>query len=241
MADAQTPAPGGYRPPPRSLLLLVGLMVLIELALQLSDRGILADPGLRGRLYTVGAFWSPLLHGATPIFSLQPVTMFFTHALLHGGLLHLAMNMAVLLGLGTFVADRYGGRTVVPLFVVGALAGGAVFGLLSNEAIPMVGASGAIFAFLGVWTVWDWKRLRAVGASTRPVWTRIFVLVGINVAMFVGLAGMLAWEAHLGGFLAGVAIGLWLESQRAARLRRLRAEARARERAMAGRAADPFV
>lgn len=230
MQQPDAPTPSGYRPPPRGLLVLVGVMVLIELALLLSDRGILADPGLRGRLYTVGAFWSPLLHGATPIFALQPVTMFFTHALLHGGLLHLAMNMAVLLGLGTFVADRYGGRTVLPLFFIGALAGGAVFGLLSDEAIPMVGASGAIFAFLGVWTVWDWKRLRGVGASTRPVWTRVLVLAGINVVMFVGLSGMLAWEAHLGGFLAGVVIGIWLEARRDARLRRIRADARAASR-----------
>ncbi len=149
--------------------------------------------------------------------------MFVSHAFLHGGFLHMAMNMAVLLGLGRFVSDRYGAGAVLPTFLAGAIGGGAAFGMLATSPLPMVGASGAVFAFIGVWTVWDWRRLRAQGASVRPVWTRILTLAGLNLAFFVGLSGMLAWEAHLGGFLAGLACGVWFESRRDARLRRARA------------------
>ena len=72
--------------------------------------------------------------------------MFVSHAFLHGSLLHMAMNMTILLALGRFTADRYGPGAVLPVFLLGAIAGGAVFGLLAGERLPMVGASGAVFA-----------------------------------------------------------------------------------------------
>lgn len=225
------PAHEPFKPLPRSLLLLVGAIALIELLLSAADAGLIADPTLRTRVLEAGAFWSPLLRGAVPAFALQPATMFVSHALLHGSFLHMAMNMAVLLALGQFVGDRYGGRTILPVFLIGAVAGGAVFGLLSASAVPMVGASGAVFAFLGVWTIWDLRRHRAAGVPAGPVWRRVLVLIGLNIVLYFGLGGMLAWQAHLGGFLAGIGCGLWLENRRDAQTMRLRAAAR---RAAAG-------
>jgi membrane associated rhomboid family serine protease len=212
---------------PRALLALVGLIALIEVVLSLADAGILFDPSLRTQTLIRGAFWVGLLHGAAPYFPGQPVTMFVTHALLHGSMLHMVMNMTILLALGRFAADRYGANIVLPLFFLGAVAGGAVFGLIATGANPMVGASGAVFAFLGLWIAWDWRRHRAAGAPVGPVVRRVAVLVGLNVAFYFALDGMLAWEAHLGGFLAGLGFGWWLENRHAAAVaRRLRREAR---------------
>jgi rhomboid protease GluP len=224
-----TPDPT-WRPLPRALVTLVMVMVGIELLLQLADMGIVGDRSLRPRVYVLGAFWASLFHDTQPVFSLQPVTMFVTHALLHGGLLHLGMNAAVLLGLGRLIGDRYGPGAILPLFLLSAIAGGAAFALLNVSDIPMVGASGAVFGFLGVWTAWDWHRHRAHGVSTRPVVMRAVVLVLINVLFFFGLGGMVAWEAHLGGYVAGLAFGAWLEREIASAERRARAEARRRER-----------
>jgi len=217
-----------HAPLPRGLVWLVGAIALIEIVLSLADRGLIFDPSLRPRLYAVGAFWSGLLHGGDPIFAAQPLTMFLTHALLHGGFLHMAMNMAILLALGKFAADRYGPVGVLPLFALGAIGGGAVFGLLAPGAHPMVGASGAVFAFLGLWIAWDWRRHRTHGAAVGPVMRRVLALAGINVLMYVALGGLLAWEAHLGGFLVGVLVGGWLEGRRAALDRAARAAARER-------------
>jgi rhomboid protease GluP len=220
------PGPQPYRPMPRGLLALAAFIALVEILLTISDAGPLGGPSLRGRVYMVGAFWAALLHGAEPVFPLQPITMFLTHALLHGSLLHMAMNTAILLGLGRFTADRYGDGTVLPIFALTAAAGGAAFGVLSDDPYPMVGASGAVFGFLGVWIAWDWRRHRAAGVPPTPVARRVVALVAINLLFFFGLQGMLAWEAHLGGFLAGLALGLWLERGLAVRARRARAEAR---------------
>lgn len=225
-----------YTPLPRALLALVGGIALIEIVLSLADAGIVADPSLRMRVLRSGAFWTQLLEGAQPAYDLQPVTMFLSHALLHGGFLHMAMNMVVLLALGRFTGDRYGAATILPVFLIGAVAGGAAFGLLSTSPAPMVGASGAVFAFLGVWTIWDFRRHRAAGVSPGPVWRRVLGLIGINVAMYVGLGGMLAWEAHLGGFLAGMICGVWLENRQAAEA--MRARAVARQRRASGEAGD---
>lgn len=220
--------PTAHRPLPRTLVALTGFIALVEVVLWMGDSGIFFDPSLRLRVMSAGAFWSPLLHGAQPLYGAQPVTMFISHALLHGGFLHMAMNMAILLAMGRFVADRYGAAAILPIFLAGAIAGGAVYGMLTNVPIPMVGASGAVFAFLGVWIVWDWRRHVAVGISPKPVLVRVAVLAGLNVVAWVALDGMLAWEAHLGGFLAGLICGRFLENR--ARDTRLRAHAAERER-----------
>ena len=221
---------------PRSLLALVGLIALIEIALSLADAGILFDPSLRTRVLCAGGFWSSFRESVpfrqlcspqgVPLFAAQPYAMFVTHAVLHGSLLHMVMNMTILLAMGRFVSDRYGEIVVLPLFLVGAVAGGAAFGLLASGGYPMVGASGAVFTFLGVWIVWDWRRHRAMGVSTGPVLTRVLVLAGLNVVVYFGLQGMLAWQAHLGGFLAGLAAGIWLESRLDRAGRAARAESR---------------
>ncbi len=213
---------------PRVLLVLAGFIALVEVVLSLADAGVLFDPSLRQRVYAAGAFWTQLLHGGRPLFGLQPLTMFVSHALLHGSFLHMAMNMTILLALGRFAADRYGPASVPTIFILGAIAGGAAFGTLAKGGFPMVGASGAVFAFLGVWIVWDWRRHKAVGAPTGSVLRRVAALAGLNVILYFGLGGMLAWEAHLGGFLAGLALGAWYENRHASGLRMARAEARRR-------------
>jgi membrane associated rhomboid family serine protease len=220
-----------HRPLPRALTLLVGFIAAVELVLWLADEGIVADPTLRNRVFEVGAYWAGLLHGAPAHFAAQPVTMFVSHALLHGGPLHMVMNVTILLALGRFAADRYGAGVVLPIFLAGAVAGAAAFAVVSGGAYPMVGASGAVFAFLGVWVAWDWRRHRAAGAPVGPVVRRVAVLGGLNVLLYFGLGGMLAWDAHLGGFLVGLGLGSWLEAREAARARAARAEARRRREA----------
>jgi len=232
-----TPVPDPHGPMPRALLALVAVIAVIEVILSLADQGWIADPSLRSRAMCAGGFWAGLgpdspfarLCGAPAgrLFALQPVTMFVTHAFLHGSLLHMVMNMTILLAIGRFVGDRYGAGAVLPVFLLSAIAGGVVFKLLASPAYPMVGASGAVFGFLGVWIVWDWRRHQRAHRSTGPVLRWVLVLAGLNVVLYYGLGGMLAWQAHLGGFLTGLLVGVWLEN----RLERAWLAARRRGRA----------
>lgn len=192
---------------PPALWILVGAMALTELVLALSDRGLL--PGdLRMLALLHGAFWTPLLDGtAWPVFSGQAVTMFVTHAFLHGGFFHLAMNGVILLALGKMVAERAGAGGMLLLFFASAIGGGAVFWLLSQGGAPMIGASGAVFGFLGLWQYWEGMARHRRGLPLQPVIATVGGLAVLNLVLAFMLQGALAWQAHLGGFLVGVALG----------------------------------
>ncbi len=201
-------AVGGGGSVPVLLWLLVGGMVAIELLLALGDRGWLGSFEWRRTAFVYGAFWQPLVTGtARPVFEGQAATMFLSHAFLHGGLAHLALNTVILLALGKFVAEHAGPWPMLLLFVVSAIAGGAGFALLADARAPMVGASGAVFGFIGLWQFWETLARRRHGMPLKPVLTMLLGLAAINVALAFVLDGGLAWEAHLGGFLCGVAVG----------------------------------
>jgi membrane associated rhomboid family serine protease len=85
----------------------------------------------------------------------------------------------------------------------------------------MVGASGALFGLVGAWHWRDWRQRRARGRPVGPLLQAIAGLAVLNLAMWVLLSGLLAWETHLGGYLAGAAAAAALATWRARR-RRLR-------------------
>ena len=185
---------------------LVGVMALIEIVLSAADAGAIGSPEWRWIVFSYGAFWRPVFSGEiAPMFSGQVVTMFVSHAFLHGSFLHLSMNSAVLLAIGKFIADRIGIRKTMMVFLFSAVGGAVAFGLISIGNGPMIGASGAVFGLIGVWQVWDFSMRRRRNLPVGPVVKSVFALVLVNILLFVVLSSGLAWEAHLGGWLVGVA------------------------------------
>ncbi|MFD0860110.1 rhomboid family intramembrane serine protease [Roseovarius aquimarinus] len=75
-----------------------------------------------------------------------------------------------------------------------------------------MGASGAVFGLIGVRQAADYRKRRRSGRPLQPLSMAILGLVAANIALFVIFSGGLAWEAHLGGWLAG-----WLAGQSFAR------------------------
>lgn len=195
------PQTGGRLGP--AVLGLIGLCCLVELVLIGADLGFVGSPRWRGLAYQNGAFWAGLLRNWRPNYSLQPYLMFVTYAFLHGGLWHLLGNMLALFALGDIVRRRVGQGGFLAIYVVSALGGGAGFGLLTSSPSPMVGASGALFGLVAAWKYWEWVDRRREGHSLWPVWRSILWLVALNVALWIALDGLLAWETHLGGFIAG--------------------------------------
>ncbi len=191
-----------------ALWALVGLMAVIELALTGGERGWFGSPEWRGLAFVYGAFWQPLVDGtARPVYPGQGTAMFLTHAFLHGGIFHLAMNGIILLSLGKFIAEQVGAAALLVLFAISAAAGGLLFGQINTTPIPMIGASGAAFGFMGLWQYWEYAVRRANGLPVQPVLATIGALAVVNVVLMVALSGGLAWEAHLGGFVAGWLLG----------------------------------
>ncbi|RKT27708.1 membrane associated rhomboid family serine protease [Roseovarius halotolerans] len=205
-AAPQTGAPG-------FLWWLVGILTVIELVLSLSDSGVFGAQSLRWPTFALGAFWQPVIAGTVPaVYPGQAAVMFISHAFLHGGLAHLALNSVVLLSLGKFVSTHVGAARTLLVLLLSAVAGAACFGLLSSSSAPMIGASGAVFGLIGLWQAMDYRMRRRARLPLQPILMAILGLIVANIALFVILSGGLAWQAHLGGWIAG-----WLSGQSFAR------------------------
>jgi len=154
---------------------------------------------------------------------------FVTYALLHADWAHLVFNSLWLAAFGSPLAWRFGTARFLAFSALGAICGAAAFLLLNTDGLtPMIGASAAVsahmagasrFAFfvggpLGGFVGPEAYRrpappLRAA-ITDRRVLTFLAVWFGLNLlfGLFAGNSGFasgpIAWEAHIGGFLAGL-------------------------------------
>ena len=188
----------------RSAAIALALLCLgIEVALAGADAGLWGSARWRPFAYQNGAFWAGLLADWEPNIPLQPVAMFLSYSLLHGGPWHLAGNLVALWVLLRLLGERLDAPRFLALWAVSATGGGLAFALLAGGVRPMVGASGALFGLAGAWMLWEARDLRARGLSLRPVWRALALVVALHPAMWLIEAGLLAWQAHLGGMVAG--------------------------------------
>lgn len=130
----------------------------------------------------------------------------FTAALLHASFTHILFNMWALWFLGPQIERGVGAGPYLALYFACAAVGGAVFfhfGGFGNA----VGASGAIFGLFGVWLNWGIRRRNTV--QGRAILSQMGFLLLINAALPFLLPGI-AWQAHLGGMIAGFLISeIW--------------------------------
>lgn len=143
-----------------------------------------------------------------------------TSMFLHGGWMHLLGNMLYLWIFGNNVEDAMGHAKFVVFYVLSGILAALSHALTDPSSdIPMVGASGAISAVLGAYLLL-YPRARvlvmlpAIGMTRVPAGIVLgmwFVTQLVSGGMSVGSAGGgVAFFAHIGGFLAGMAlIGLF--------------------------------
>ncbi len=155
---------------------------------------------LFGAQSIVGGIGSPLYF--MPALGDAEPHRFLTAAFLHGGFLHLAVNMYALWIVGSVLEPALGRWRFTALYLVSALGGSVGVLLLASPyelswVTPVVGASGAVFGLFG-----------AVGLALRRLGrdiTQIVVLIVINTVLGFTLPNI-AWQAHLGGLVTGLAL-----------------------------------
>ena len=217
MLDQQTPFVAAGKDTPvkranRSLLIgLIVICVCIEAVLQLADLGLIGPARLRALSYEYAGFWPGLLRNWTPNYAFQPQTMFFSYGFLHSGLLHLIINMVTLWSLGIEVLRRVGNRGFMMLYIMSILGGAAGFALLASELRPMIGASGALFGLAGGLLAWHYVDRYSAQQKLLPVVQGVVLLILLNVVLWWAMQGQLAWETHLGGFVAGWVMALLID------------------------------
>lgn len=118
-----------------------------------------------------------------------------TSAFLHStNFMHIAFNMYALWILGNALEPAFGRARFLAIYLVSAFAGSVGVLMLSPIDTVVVGASGAVFGLFGALFVVQKKR----GGDLR----QILVLLAINAAIGFIIPNI-AWQAHLGGLLAG--------------------------------------
>ena len=155
------------------------------------------------------------------------VATFLTYAFLHADWSHVLLNTVWLAAFGAPVARRFGARRFLGFAAIGAIAGAAVhFAIAPDSPVPLVGASAAVsalmagaarFVFSGPgWIVSAGEAVRrpaldlgALMGNRRVlaflgVWFGLNLLFGLTSVGTAIASGAIAWEAHIGGFLAGL-------------------------------------
>jgi membrane associated rhomboid family serine protease len=137
-----------------------------------------------------------------------------TSMFLHGSVGHVLFNMWFLWIFGNNVEEAYGHLGYLLIYLIGGLAATAAYVGLNPEAtVPLVGASGAVAVTMGAYVVLfpGHRVLSLVGWFLLPVPAALFLVIWF-AAQF-GLGGTsTAWEAHVGGFVVGAGLSLFLRS-----------------------------
>lgn len=190
---------------------LIAPCVIIEAVLMLGDLGVIAVPRLRQTAYEYAGFWPGLLGTWLPNYPAQPYTMFLTYAFLHSGPIHLAVNMITLYSLALAVHARVGNLGFALVYAGAVLGGGLGFGLLAETTRPMVGASGGLFGLAGAILAWNYVDRFTAEQRLWPVARAAAGLLALNLVMWWLMDGLLAWQTHLGGFMAGWVVAMLVD------------------------------
>jgi membrane associated rhomboid family serine protease len=225
--------PIGDDPRRRTFPIITVGLILVNIAVFLYEVS-LPNRQLQGFIQSVGTVPIEILSGRDlPPPAPGPVYItLFTAMFVHGGWLHLGSNMLYLWVFGDNVEDAFGHLR----YLVFYLAAGVVAGLThvivnANSDIPSVGASGAIAGVLGAYLLMfphaNVRTLIFLGPFiTFPRISAIFVIgFWFITQLFSGLAslgatteqtdGVAVW-AHIGGFVAGFVLALFMRPRRPA-------------------------
>lgn len=151
----------------------------------------------------------------------------FTSMFVHAGIFHLVGNMLYLFLFGSCVEDMIGRLRFAIFYLASGFIGEVVYiGMTAqhfHSLIPMGGASGAISGCMGMYLLlradadieikyFFWFGIIRAGEAEIPAWVAIIVWFGLQLLsavldMLLGhMGGGVAFGAHIGGFLGGMAL-----------------------------------
>lgn len=221
----------------RPVLWLALVLIAIHVVRQGTDENsdtwiLLAFSFIPARYGEIG----PLLPGGEAARFWTPAT----YAFLHADTLHLTVNLIWMASFGGALARRFGAVRFLLLSLFAAIAGAALHYLFhAGEEAIMIGASGAVSGMMAATARFAFapggplsgrtadpaaylvaaEPLSAIFSRSRAlgfilVWFAVNLLFGLGGGLLAGVSGPIAWEAHIGGFLAGLLLFPWLDPVR---------------------------
>ena len=185
----------------KRLLLANGLVFLVL------NGGLLGQSG--ALMYDLLTLFPPAVVGLDqvwyPAMPFRPWTL-FTYMFLHGGFLHLLLNMVGLFFFGPRLEARLGARGFLGLYFLSGL-GGAAFSFLFSYGSPVVGASAAVYGIvIGFAMYWPRELIYIYGiVPVQARWLAVFVVAFSLYSGVSQAADGTAHFAHLGGLAVGAA------------------------------------
>src|SRR5712672_4041128 len=178
----------------------------------------------------IPALYSDFLTSGETDLAASDFLPFFTMMFLHGGWLHLILNMWTLWLFGPAIEDRLGHGTFLIFYVVCGVAASVAHVMFKPTSIvPALGASGAIAGILGCYMrLFPLARVVVVVPIIFiPLFFEVYAFVFIGLWFLLQIfqlmaellqpssSGGVAWWAHVGGFVAGLILGpLLVRSER---------------------------
>ncbi len=153
-----------------------------------------------GYLFTNQFFFAPLF---APFEPWRMLTSGFVHD--WNGPWHILLNSYAIWIFGRQLEPLLGQLRFLLLYLTSIIGGSVAVLWLSDPAIPVVGASGALFGLMGAYFI----VLRSLGGNP----SQIFALIAINFSMGFFVSGI-SWEGHLGGLITGLLVALVYASNR---------------------------
>ncbi|MEU0223269.1 rhomboid family intramembrane serine protease [Streptomyces sp. NPDC006284] len=171
--------------------ILIGINAAVFLAVHALSDSFLSDMVLIGR-------WPPAPFVPTEGVAEGEWYRLVTTAFTHEEIWHIGFNMLSLWFLGGPLEAALGRARYLALYLVSGLAGSVLTYLLASPSTATLGASGAVFGLFGATAA----LVRRLNADMRPV----VILLAINL-VFTFTWANIAWQAHIGGLVAGAVIG----------------------------------
>ncbi len=141
----------------------------------------------------------------------------FGHMWLHGGLMHLIGNLIFLWLFGNAVCSKIGNLFYLPIYVILGMVA-AISHLIFFSDIAILGASGAINGVVGMYLVFFPENsiscffillFRPVWFTVRSFWM-ILLWFAFDILGAMSGSGGVAYLAHIGGFVAGVGLAIFM-------------------------------
>ena len=143
---------------------------------------------------------------------------FITPIFLHAGIIHIAFNMILQLTLGKDVERRFGSIAFTIVYFCSGIFGFVLGGNYAAPGIASSGASGCLFGILALNLLdllYSWK------TRVNPLRELLFIGIDVGFSFVLGLLPGLDNFSHIGGFLMGLVIGVFvIDSPTALSLRR---------------------
>ncbi len=153
-----------------------------------------------GYLFTNQFFFAPIF---APFEPWRMLTSGFVHD--WSGPWHILLNSYAIWIFGRQLEPMLGALRFLVIYLTSIIGGSVAVLWLSDPAVPVVGASGALFGLMGAYFI----ILRSLGGNP----SQIFALIAINFSMGFFVSGI-SWEGHLGGLITGLLVALVYASNR---------------------------